>query len=159
MFGLPWMEKASLHDNVDLHKAWVNLFVSMTIDPKSDLHATYVNILGELTPLDCRVLEHVVTNGLAQDAEGHLMPIPQSEDSILEALVLARGNVDTTAVLVSIESLVRQCCLTKVPPAPLTHPSQLMHYRNINLLIIFNSTLIGRHYNDLFQAEMVGRQT
>ena len=115
--GLPWVEKATLHDNTDLRTAWASLFVSMTTDPKFDVHATYVSILGEMTSLDCKVLEYIVTHGLVQDADGEFVLVPFADDDIRKAL--SCDGCDGGRIQIAIESLVRQACLIRVPPAPL----------------------------------------
>lgn len=114
--GLPWAEKATLQDDVDLRKAWANLFVSMATD-EVDVHAIYVSILGEMTPLDCKVLEHVVTRGLAQTCDRRLALLPMSDADIHQAL--SAIGCDEGRVQMSIESLIRQACLIRSLPAPL----------------------------------------
>lgn len=114
--GLPWVDKASLQDNADLREAWANLFVSMATD-EADFHATYVSILGEMTPVDCKVLAHVVTHGLALTADRNLALLPMPDADIHRAMS-ATGH-DEGRVQISIESLIRQACLIRSLPAPL----------------------------------------
>ena len=117
--GLPWVEKATLHDDADLRTTWASLFVSMTTDSKLDVHATYVSILGEMTSLDCKVLEYIVTHGLVKNADDDdgLVLVPLSDDDIRKAL--SRDGCDEGRIQISVESLVRQACLIRIPPAPL----------------------------------------
>lgn len=115
--GLPWAEKATLQDNTDLRTAWASLFVSMTTDSKLDVHTTYVSILGEMTSLDCKVLEYIVTHGLVQNADGRLVLVPLSDDDVRKTL--SCDDCDEGRIQISIENLVRQACLIRMPPTPL----------------------------------------
>lgn len=66
--GLPLLEKASLEEDAELNERWSNLLAN-AMDPSFsyDLKKSFVSILGELEALDARVLELVVSQGLASD--------------------------------------------------------------------------------------------
>lgn len=116
--GLPWLEKASLQDDNDLRKAWANLFISSSTGEESDIHSIYVNILGELAPIDCKTLEYFVSNGIVKNSGHDLMSLPLPDSQILEALSAAGFKDPWTQV--SIENLIRQSCLVRCLPATLT---------------------------------------
>ena len=63
--GLPWVDKASLCENDDLQDKWAELLLSLTAEEQSDYSkgATYVRIMAELDPWDCKVLDYIVEKG------------------------------------------------------------------------------------------------
>ena len=76
--GLPLLEKASYHDDHYLQERWAHLIASSlsensTIENNDfSLENTYVEILHQLSSLDCKVLEFVVENGV-KDSVPHPM--------------------------------------------------------------------------------------
>ena len=121
--GLPWLDKASLRDETELQHAWACLFVTITTSSDDDLHGTYVRMLGEMQPWDCKVLDYMVRNRVAlrlgDDSPGYIvMPTPQEE--IVSALFSDGQNDGRTRF--SIENLLRLGCLVSSAKVPL-HPS------------------------------------
>ena len=114
--GLPWVDKASLRDEEDIRKAWASLFVTMTTETESDVHATYVNIMGGIGPLDCKVLDYVMTNGLVQTADRQLVLTPLWDISIRNAMTVVER--EPMSLQMSIENLVRQGCLDRFAKKP-----------------------------------------
>ena len=67
--GLPLLEKASYHDDDFLQERWAHLIASsLRSEDRSEsgfsLDITYVEILNQLSQLDCEVLEFIVENGV-----------------------------------------------------------------------------------------------
>lgn len=117
--GLPWMDKASLRDDEFLRNAWSTLFVAITTQDDEDFHGTYVRMLGEMNPWDCKVLDHVVRTAVvvqSEDADDYIAT-PVQEEDVVSALASERdGRIQT---VISIENLVRLGCLVKTVPAPI----------------------------------------
>ena len=61
--GWPLLENASLQDDDEFQDRWANLLVSEMTD-STELGATFVEILKQLSRLDCEVLEYLVENGM-----------------------------------------------------------------------------------------------
>lgn len=73
--GFPLLEKASYHDDQDLQQKWANLLASSMANKatKSDgfsLDITYIEILHQLSHLDCEVLSHITENGVLERDPG-----------------------------------------------------------------------------------------
>ena len=67
--GLPLLEKASYQDNDFLQERWAHLIAnSLRSDEQSEdsfsLDITYVEILNQLSQLDCEILEYIVEHGV-----------------------------------------------------------------------------------------------
>lgn len=122
--GLPWMDKASLRDDEELQTAWANLFLAITTGPEEELHGTYVRILGEMNPWDCRVLDHMAKNGVVKhyEAAQFVFIRIREEDAIL-AIDDEIHAQDRTRI--SIENLVRLGCLQRIVPAPVETGGQV----------------------------------
>ena len=63
--GLLWIERASLCGDDLLQEKWAELLLALKSenDTEYSAGATYVRILGELEPWDCRVLDYMVMEG------------------------------------------------------------------------------------------------
>lgn len=64
---MPLLEKASYEDDDYLQERWANLIAgALTADSDSDfsLDMTYIEIMNQMTRLDCRVLEYVSEQGV-----------------------------------------------------------------------------------------------
>ena len=138
--GLPWLEKATLHDDADLQAAWANLFVAITTDSDAALNATYVSILDGLNSMDCKVLEHIVSNGIVQDEEQELVLTPLADEEICRAMSDNSYGIDK--IQISIENLVRQGCLVRSSPAPMK--PELSVYGG--LLQVISATALGINF-------------
>ena len=114
--GLPWVDKASLRDEDDIRRAWASLFVTMATDSESDVHATYVNIMGGIDPLDCKVLDYVMSNGLVQTSDSQLVLAPLLDINIRNAMAVV--GREPMRLQMSIENLVRQGCLDRFAKKP-----------------------------------------
>lgn len=55
---MPILEKASLEEDDDLSRRWVALLANSSLDPQGIL-PSFLSILGELSSLEARVLDHV----------------------------------------------------------------------------------------------------
>lgn len=105
--GLPWMEKASLCEEQSLQEKWAMLLLSSATaeQPEYDEGATYVRILAELNPWDCKVLDYMVEHG---GLSKHLFR-QVDRDELLAAVPGPENHPGRTVQ--SLEKLVRCGCL------------------------------------------------
>ena len=73
--ALPLLEKASYEDDDYLQEKWAHLIAgALAEDPDGDfsLEVTYIEIMNQMTRLDCRVLEYVSEQGVegVQEEDG-----------------------------------------------------------------------------------------
>ena len=108
--GVPWFEKASLAEDETLRKRWAELFLSLLTEehPEYSAGATYVRILAELDPWDCKVLDYMVK-------EGGLSKSLFREVSFWYELIQAVPDPagDAGRTMLSVEKLIRCGCLEK----------------------------------------------
>ncbi|WP_428274204.1 hypothetical protein [Candidatus Palauibacter sp.] len=72
--GLPLLEKASLQDDPFLQDWWAGLIAGVGSEDDEDaetfgLDATYVEAMGQLTKLDCKILTYVCEHGVRRRTE------------------------------------------------------------------------------------------
>ncbi len=72
--GLPLLEKASFQDDEFLQERWAHLITSSVHSEEQaesgfSLDITYIEILNQLSQLDCEVLEFIVENGIESREE------------------------------------------------------------------------------------------
>ena len=105
--GLPWMEKASLCEDDSLRNRWAELFLSLATDeqPEYSEGATYVRILAELDPWDCKVLDYIIEHG---GLSMHMFKRIHREQ-LLQAIPGPEDQPGRT--ILSLEKLVRCGCL------------------------------------------------
>ena len=108
--GLPWIEKATLCEDESLQEKWAALLLSLVTEkhPEYSAGATYVRILGELDPWDCKVLDYMVREGGLSKS---LFRQVSLWDELIEAVPDPEGHAGRTVL--SIEKLVRVGCLAK----------------------------------------------
>ncbi len=116
--GLPLLEKASYQDDEVLQRMWANLLASAMegsgADEQFSLDITYVEILHQLTRLDCEVLAHVVENGFrGKSPDGFLVIRPLDPMNIRDEFVGQLAHL-------SLEKLVSLGCAYRVVRAPLS---------------------------------------
>ena len=117
--GLPLLEKASYQDNDFLQERWAHLIASsLNSDNRSgsefSLDITCVEILNQLSKLDCEVLEYIVENGVKSRDEktGEMETVGLEPKKIQEAHPHKLANV-------SLEKLVSLGCAYRVLKTPL----------------------------------------
>lgn len=54
---LPILEKASVEDDEDLHSRWAALLANACVS--DSVHPSFIEVLGQLAPLDARLLDHI----------------------------------------------------------------------------------------------------
>ena len=118
--GLPLLEKASYQEDDFLQEKWANLIASSMGNGGNDssdisLDNTYVEILHQLSRLDCEVLEYIAENGVrGKNADNGGLRIEP-----LDPLEL-RNVFPEKPVHVSLEKLVALGCAYRVMRAPLS---------------------------------------
>ena len=116
--GLPLLEKASYHDDDFLQEKWAHLIASSLrsdVRATSDfsLEITYIEILNQLSRLDCEVLEFIVENGVeGRDENG--ITIKSLEPDAIES-----AHPNSSAVHLSLEKLGLLGCASRDPKIPL----------------------------------------
>ena len=118
--GLPLLEKASYQDNDFLQERWAHLIAnSLRSDDQSEdsfsLDITYVEILNQLSKLDCEILEYIVENGAKSRDEkrGVMEGVQIDPDEIRKAH-------PNTLAHISLEKLVSLGCAVRVLKSQLT---------------------------------------
>ena len=118
--GLPLLEKASCHDNDFIQERWAHLIASSLRSEDREessfsLDITYVEILNQLSQLDCEILEYIVENGVESRDEktGSMKGVQIDPSSIREAH-------PNTLAHISLEKLVSLGCAHRVLKAYLT---------------------------------------
>lgn len=66
-FSIPFFEKASLDDDVELIERWANLLASATLDYKPEKLA-FIDILARLSPAEAKLLENMVPHQIETDS-------------------------------------------------------------------------------------------
>ena len=116
--GLPLLEKASYQDDEVLQRMWANLLASSVDNRSSDeqfsLDITYVEILHQLSRLDCEVLAYIVENGFKGRIGGGQL-IAQPIDPLK-----VRDEFGNQPAHVALEKLVGLGCAYRVVRAPLS---------------------------------------
>ena len=116
--GLPLLEKASYHDDDFLQERWAHLIASsLCSDDRAasdfSLEITYIEILNQLSRLDCEVLEFIVENGVeGRDENGTTI-------RSLEPDAIESAHPNSSAVHLSLEKLVSLGCASRDPKIPL----------------------------------------
>ena len=116
--GLPWVEKASLCEDEFLKEAWAKLFLAQTTDNEwadYDMGTTYIRILTDLDPWDCKVLAFVVERGYDEDKRA-ITPI--EEDAINAELPPPSRHAGRNQL--SVEKLIGLGCVIRVEKLPLS---------------------------------------
>ena len=116
--GLPLLEKASYQDDGFLQEMWANLIAnSLRSDDEVgglSLDITYVEILHQLSRLDCEVLDYIVENGVKgrnkKTGEIQLIPLDPSE--------IDKSHPNKPAHI-SLEKLVSLGCAYRALKVPL----------------------------------------
>ena len=113
--GLPLLEKASYHDDHFLQERWAHLIASSLSDSSTienhdfSLENTYIEILHQLSPLDCKVLEFVVESGVKDS-----VPHPKS---IVNTVPIEPGQIEAkfpdAPSHISVEKLVSLGCVRR----------------------------------------------
>lgn len=115
--GLPLLEKASYQDNDFLQERWAHLIASsLRAEDRAErgfsLDITYVEILNQLSQLDCEVLKYIVENGVEkQDSTGITLK-PLELDEIQNAHPNSLAHI-------SLEKLISLGCASSDPRIPL----------------------------------------
>ena len=116
--GLPLIEKASYQDDSFLQERWANL-IANSLRPDGEvandfsISITYVEILHQLSRLDCEVLEYLVENGVKGiDEDKATMTILVNPNDIEEAY-------PDTLAHISLEKLVSLGCAYRSLRTPL----------------------------------------
>lgn len=115
--GLPLLEKASYHDNDFLQERWAHLIASSLrsedhAESSFSLDITHIEILNQLSQLDCEVLEFIVENSVTGKGEDGIAVRPLEQDEIQDAH-------PNTPSHVSLEKLVSLGCARCDPKVPL----------------------------------------
>ena len=116
--GLPLLEKASCHDDDFLQEKWAHLIArSLRSDDRAasdfSLEITYIEILHQLSRLDCEVLEFIVENGVKeQDSNSDIILKPTDPDELDAAFPNLPSHI-------SVEKLVSLGCASRDPKIPL----------------------------------------
>ena len=116
--GLPLLDKASYQDIDFLQERWAHLIAnSLCSDEQSEdsfsLDITYVEILNQLSKLDCEVLEFIVEKGV-EDRNKNSIKIRSLEPDAIES-----AHPNSPAVHLSVEKLVSLGCASRDPKLPL----------------------------------------
>src|SRR5438128_511253 len=79
---MPLLEKASLEEDHELRRRWVALLANAAIEPAAVLPA-FVAILGELSPKEARLLEHIYRHSLewAEHQKRHPINSPMNTET------------------------------------------------------------------------------
>ena len=140
--GLPWMERASLSEDEVLQEKWAELFLSLATErhPEYSAGATYVRILGELDPWDCKVLNYMVKEGGLSKSVFRRVPF-------WEELMVAVPAPDDAAgrTVLSIEKLVRCGCLDLVDVHPSRNDGGINMYGGIQRWVSLTVTGLKFH--------------
>ena len=116
--GLPLLEKASYQDDAFLQERWAHLIASsLRAEDRAErgfsLDITYVEILNQLSQLDCEVLEYIVENGVGeQDSDSNIILKPLEPDEIQNAHPNSLAHI-------SLEKLISLGCARSAPRIPL----------------------------------------
>ena len=115
--GLPLLEKASYQDDSFLQERWAHLIASSLrsddrVKSEFSLDITYVEILNQLSQLDCKVLEFIIENGVEDIADSGITLKP------LEPSAIADAHPNSLAHI-SLEKLVSLGCVNSNPKVPL----------------------------------------
>ena len=116
--GLPLLERASYQDNDYLQEMWANLLASSLTGEHSQDHfsldITFVEVMHQLTRLDCEVLEYIVQNGFSgATPDGTLVAV------YLDPAVV-RAEFEGTPGHASLEKLINLGCIARVLRLPLS---------------------------------------
>ena len=78
---MPLLEKASLEEDQELRRRWVALLANAAMEPAAVLPA-FVAILGELSPKEARLLEHIYRHSLewAEHQKRHPINSPMNTE-------------------------------------------------------------------------------
>ncbi len=108
--GLPMLEKASYQDDSFIQDRWANLIASSLlaaelVEDDFSLDVTYVEILGQLSRLDCEILEYVSEEGIESMKEGKYDVRELDPDDIRERFSgrLASVSLEKLSVLGAIQ--------------------------------------------------------
>ncbi|MCY3777752.1 MAG: Abi-alpha family protein [Candidatus Aminicenantes bacterium] len=107
--GLPLLNKASYQDDDYLQERWAHLIAS-EVDPEGNhidgfsLDISYVEIMHQMSKLDCEVLEFVVENGIQGRKDGYTIPAPLHPETIRDAFPGAPWHI-------SLEKLTSLGCV------------------------------------------------
>ena len=117
--GLPLLEKASYQDDDFLQEKWAHLIASsLSSDNRAgsdfSLDITYVEILNQLSKLDCEILEYIVENGVKSRDEktGAIETVGLDPEKVQEPHLHELANL-------SLEKLVSLGCAYRVLKTPL----------------------------------------
>ena len=119
--GLPLLERASYQDDEVLQQMWANLLASAVsgngADEQFSLDITHVEILHQLSRLDCEVLKFIVENGFrGRDRDDFLILQP------LDPLKI-RNEFTPSLAHLAVEKLVSLGCAYRVVRTPLSTKS------------------------------------
>ena len=115
--GLPLIEKASYQDDDFLQARWAHLIASsLRSDDEQEipfsLNNTYVEVLHQLSRLDCEVLEFIVEKGVEGRKDGNIIPCLLEPDEIAAVFPESLTHI-------SLEKLVSLGCVSRDPKLPL----------------------------------------
>ena len=115
--GLPLLEKASYQDDDFLQERWAHLITSSLYSEDRaesgfSLDITYVEILNQLSQLDCKVLEFIVENGVEGRGKDSITVSPLEPDEIQDAHPNSLAHI-------SLEKLISLGCASCTPKIPL----------------------------------------
>ena len=132
--GLPLLEKASYHDNDFLQERWAHLITSSLrsedqAESSFNLDITCVEILNQLSQLDCEVLEFIVENSVKGNGDDGITVRPLEQDEIQDAH-------PNTPSHISLEKLTSLGCARFDPKIPLKTGGQ-------GLIEVVTPTAIG----------------
>ena len=132
--GLPLLEKASYHDNDFLQERWAHLIASSLRskgrgESNFSLDITYVEILNQLSQLDCEVLEFIVQNSVKGRGDDGIKVRSLEQDEIQDAF-------PNTPSHISLEKLISLGCARCDPKIPLKTGDQ-------GLMEVITPTSIG----------------
>ena len=132
--GLPLLEKASYHDNDFLQERWAHLITSSLhsedqAESSFSLDTTYVEILNQLSQLDCEVLEFIVENGVKSSGDNGITVRLLDPDEIQTAHPNKPSHI-------SLEKLTSLGCARFNPKIPLKTGGQ-------GLMEVVTPTIIG----------------
>ncbi len=108
-FVLPMIERASLEDDEDLQKRWVDMLAN-AMDPQSNisLQTSFVEILNGLTSLDVRFLD-LAFQAIEQQ---HITPDKLLETYVLKDKLMLDLNINETQYAISVFNLFRSGCMS-----------------------------------------------
>ena len=136
--GLPLIEKASYQDDDFLQERWAHLITSSLSSKKGpeiplSLDITYVEILRQLSRLDCEVLGFIIENGVRGRKKGAIIPILLEPDDLAAAFPESLTHI-------SVEKLVALGCVSRDPKLPLEPGGSR------TLMEVFTPTVIGINF-------------